>query len=164
MPRIVYGVLDVHRSHRIEIPDAAKAAAAGRPDACGGCHVDGAPAGAPSTLAALSVGGPIARAVAADALGRAQVPLDAAARERRADALLEAMTSDAYPAVRHLAARALGRLGVADARDFDPSADAAARASAVARIRLGMGARARPETRLAVDRAPARGEDIEIGE
>ena len=40
MPRIVYGVLDVHRSHRIEVPDPARAAAAGRPDACTGCHVD----------------------------------------------------------------------------------------------------------------------------
>lgn len=40
MPRIVYGVLDVHVSHRIEIPDPARAVAFGRPDACTLCHVD----------------------------------------------------------------------------------------------------------------------------
>jgi predicted CXXCH cytochrome family protein len=40
MPRVVYGVLDVHRSHRIEIPDPAAAARMGRPDACTACHVD----------------------------------------------------------------------------------------------------------------------------
>src|SRR5439155_420226 len=40
MPRIVYGVLDVHPSHRIEVPDPGRNAAAGRPDACTGCHVD----------------------------------------------------------------------------------------------------------------------------
>src|SRR4029077_17620597 len=40
MPRIVYGVLDIHRSHRIEVPDPARAAGLGRPDACTGCHAD----------------------------------------------------------------------------------------------------------------------------
>jgi hypothetical protein len=160
MPRVVYGVLDVHRSHRIEIPDAARAAAAGRPDACGGCHVEKAFAG-PSTIDALFSGGPVTRAVAADALGRAQVPLDADARTRREAALLDAMTTDAYPAVRHLAARALGRLGVEGAADYDPSSDLPARTAAVERLRAGLGARGRT---VAVGRAPAPSEDVEIGE
>ncbi|HVU49312.1 MAG TPA: multiheme c-type cytochrome [Polyangia bacterium] len=162
MPRIVYGVLDIHRSHRVEIPDAAGAAAAGRPDACAGCHVERAFAGgAPSTLEALVSGGPVTRAVAADALGRAQVTLDAAARRRREAALLDTMASDAYPAVRHLAARALGRLGVTGARDYDPSGEASSRAAAVERLRRGLGARSEaPPPR------PGGGprEDIEIGE
>jgi len=38
MPRIVYGVMDVLRSHRIERPDLARTAG-GRPDACRLCHV-----------------------------------------------------------------------------------------------------------------------------
>ena len=92
MPRIVYGVLDVHRSHRIEVPDPARAAAAGRPDACTGCHVErdgrlGGGSGAPALgrgalcagrrspdgdrrrCEALFGGAPVARATAADALG-----------------------------------------------------------------------------------------------
>jgi hypothetical protein len=40
MPSVVYGVLDVHPSHRIELPDPARDAAAQRPDACTLCHVD----------------------------------------------------------------------------------------------------------------------------
>ena len=40
MPRIVYGVLDLHRSHRIDSPHPARDAAAGRPHACTLCHVD----------------------------------------------------------------------------------------------------------------------------
>ena len=151
MPRIVYGVLDVHRSHRIELPDPAGAAAAGRPDACTGCHVERTaawaedaarrwwgeahfPAGAvapPGTapFEALFGGAPVARAVAADALGRA--PADAPGRARHAGALLDVMSEDRYPAVRHLAWRSLRRLIVPDAppgsgvaADYDPSADA----------------------------------------
>src|SRR5262249_34903090 len=141
MPRIVYGVLDVHRSHRIEVPDPARDAAAARPDACTGCHVTETPAWAaaararlwgrpspeavpaiaeaPSPARALFAGDPLTRAVAADALGRAQVPLPADERARRAGALLEAMASDTYPAVRHLAARSLARLGVDGAAAFE---------------------------------------------
>jgi hypothetical protein len=143
MPRIVYGVLDIHPSHRIEIPDPPKAAAAGRPDACAVCHVD-APSspGAPSTAEALVSGDPIARAVAADALGRAQVRLDGPALGRRRDALLEAVRTDTYPAVRHLAGRALVRLG------FDPSDD-----------------ETKPTPELAARfRSRAASQDIEIGE
>ena len=160
MPRVVYGVLDVHRSHRIEIPDAAKDAAAGRPDACGGCHVEKVFAG-PSTIEALFSGGPVTRAVAADALGRAQVPLDADARARREAALLDVMTTDATPAVRHLAARALGRLGVEGVAAYDPSWELPARTAAVERLRAALGTRSRT---VAVRHAPAPSEDVEIGE
>ncbi|MDT8409268.1 MAG: cytochrome c3 family protein [Wenzhouxiangellaceae bacterium] len=40
MPQIVYGVMDIHRSHRIESPDAAGDARNGRPNACLNCHLD----------------------------------------------------------------------------------------------------------------------------
>jgi hypothetical protein len=165
MPRIVYGVLDVHRSHRIEIPDPAAAGAAGRPDACAGCHVTRpSSAGGVATSDALFAGDPIVRAVAADALGRAQVPLDAEARAGRVAELLEAMTTDAYPAVRHLAARAVVRLGVPGASDYDPSADPHARAAAVAGLRRSLGLEGRTlDARATVGHVP-KSEDIEIGE
>ncbi|MFU8832661.1 MAG: hypothetical protein ACNA7J_10970, partial [Wenzhouxiangella sp.] len=40
MPQINYGVMAIHRSHRIEIPDAQRDATAGRPNACLNCHLD----------------------------------------------------------------------------------------------------------------------------
>ena len=40
MPELVYGVMETHRSHRIEIPDVRADRAAGRPDACTQCHLD----------------------------------------------------------------------------------------------------------------------------
>jgi predicted CXXCH cytochrome family protein len=184
MPRVVYGVLDVHRSHRIEVPDPARD---GRPDACTGCHVAQTPAWAAAARARLWGGGaapagvdgrapldvafagdPVARAVAVDALGRAQEPLTAAARARRAGALLDVMQGDAYPAVRHLAARALDRLNAdATARAaFDPAASAEARAAAVGllRARFAASASARPAEELAALRALAPTEAVDIGE
>jgi predicted CXXCH cytochrome family protein len=161
MPRIVYGVLSVHLSHRIEVPDPARDAAAGRPDACTGCHVDRTaawaqaaaarlwggrrfPAGAPvpagtAPAEALFAGEPVARAVAADALARAPVP-DAAGRDRRLGLLLAAMASDRYPAVREIAWRGLRRLltstpAAREAPSFDPAASEAERARAVALLR-----------------------------
>ena len=184
MPRIVYGVLDVHRSHRIEVPDPARAAAVGRPDACTGCHVGETPGWAASTrarlwggtaprapeapgpLEALFTGDSVTRAVSADALGREQVPLGSAARAARVGALLEAMAGDDYPTVRHLAWRGLGRLGVDDARDYDPSADGRARRAVVERVRARPGSggtEPAPEV-VARLRARAVGEDVEIGE
>lgn len=40
MPRQVYGVMSIHRSHHIETPDPAAQARAGRPNACNQCHMD----------------------------------------------------------------------------------------------------------------------------
>src|SRR5262249_45831334 len=90
MPKVVYGLVTVHLSHRIELPDPARQAREGRPDACTSCHVDrsrswaieaharlyGATAGASASAAAASgglaenarqlfAGDPIERAVAA---------------------------------------------------------------------------------------------------
>ena len=193
MPRIVYGVLDMHRSHRIEVPDPARAAAAGRPDACTSCHVErtvawaeaaarrlwggarfspGArvPAGS-SPLEALFGGPPVARAAAADALGRAPAT-DGEARARRVGALLDVMAQDRYPAVRHLAWRSVRRLvapdappGTGFAADYDPSANLAQRADAVSRLRAALDRSAvAPPAALTLLRAGARDRDLEIGE
>jgi predicted CXXCH cytochrome family protein len=193
MPRIVYGVLDVHRSHRIEVPDPARAAAAGRPDACTSCHVErsvawaeaaarrlwgearfGPGASAPpgtSPFEALFGGPPVARAAAADALGRAPAP-SADAQARRAGALLDVMAADRYPAVRHLAWRSLRRLvapqaspGAGFAADYDPSAPAAQRKDVVRRARATLGHSAlAPPSGLTALRQDARDLDLEIGE
>jgi hypothetical protein len=197
MPRVVYGVLDVHRSHRIEVPDPARAAAFGRPDACTGCHADETPAWAaaavrrwwgragdapasPIDAAALAgtqgpggkllSGDPIERAVAADALGRTRAPAATPALAVRAGLLLDAMANDDYPAVRYLAARALGRLSPSRPAlaAYDPFDDrAGARGAAVERVRASLS----PPSVVAPDaaqvrrlRATATAVAIDIGE
>lgn len=132
MPRIVYGVLDIHRSHRIDSPDPARDAAAGRPHACSLCHVDqplawaaksmrawwgerfadpqrradGAPLQHGDAMATLFAGDAAARAVVANALGRPEAVFgkdhDAAVR-----AWLAVTMGDGYPSVRFQALRSL---------------------------------------------------------
>ena len=192
MPRIVYGVLDVHRSHRIEVPDPARAAAYGRPDACTGCHADQTPAWAAAAarrwwgaggaepfegseqddgpLGKLLSGDPIERAVAADALGRTHAPAPALAIATRVGLLLETMANDDYPAVRHLAARALGRVvpGLAALAAYDPNDDRTGeRRAAVERVRASLSPASvvTPEpARVERLRAAAGTVAIEIGE
>jgi hypothetical protein len=219
MPRIVYGILDLHRSHRIEVPDPARAAVLGRPDACTACHVEETPAwaaaavqrlwgrdgavtkngrggsgaaggagddptndaaggagddaaGGEGPLAKILSGDPIERAVAADALGRSRVPAGPDARAVRVGRLLEVMAGDDYPAVRYLAARALGQLWPAPElasplAGYDPNGAAGARQRAVAQLRASL-----PERAVAVPapalvrrlRAAATEVAIEIGE
>jgi predicted CXXCH cytochrome family protein len=140
MPRIVYGLVDAHRSHRIESPDPAAHARDARPDACTLCHVDetrawaidatarlfagGAPdardtgesarASAPfPEIARLLAGGdPIERALAAAALGRVDhVPTHAEPRRtRRLARLLRALDDERFPAIRRIAVRSAARL------------------------------------------------------
>jgi len=153
MPRIVYGVLDVHPSHRIEIPKVPRndphdaGYGAGRPDACTLCHVAGLAdrEKGPRPMLSLFTSDPVGRAVAADALGNAP-PFGGDERARRLGALLTSMTDDDFPAVRHIAWRSLRRLiapGAAPdaglAADFDPSADTPARLAAVERVRRALG-------------------------
>ncbi len=132
MPRMVYGILDVHRSHRIESPEPARDAENGRPHACTLCHVDqslswsaqamrqfwgdrfaeptrrrdGAPLALPDAIASLLAGDPVQRAAYATALGRATAVIrpqaDAAVR-----AHLAITMGDGYPSVRWLAQRSL---------------------------------------------------------
>jgi hypothetical protein len=100
MPRVVYGLIGAHRSHRIDSPEPSAPSASSRPDACTLCHVDKPRAWAAAALASwasgerrervrarptadgatsvepseatrlLLAGDPIERALAADALGR----------------------------------------------------------------------------------------------
>ena len=132
MPRMVYGILDLHRSHRIEVPDVRRDVEGGRPNACTGCHTretagwaaqamrewwgeryaaprtrpDGAALDMPEAVASLHAGDAVQRAVYARALGRG----DAAepARERAfAFAHLVVALGDGYPSIRTLARRSL---------------------------------------------------------
>lgn len=120
MPDIVYGLVGVRVSHRIESPDPGHAA--DRPDACTLCHADRtrawaiaamerAPAPAsdevPDVTRMLLGGDPIERAVAAHALGS---PTSPAPAPPRMGLLLDALVADDYAAVRAIAWRELRRL------------------------------------------------------
>lgn len=135
MPRVNYGVMSIHRSHRIEIPDPAAHAQAGRPNACNQCHLDQSPQWAAQQMvrlwpdyqsqvntaqwqrddgasidlaagiAALYAGDPVQRALAAEAIGLAVADENIQAQEWIPH-LLVAMT-DNYPAVRRFASRSL---------------------------------------------------------
>jgi len=151
MPRVVYGVVDVHRSHRIERPIPSP----DRPGACALCHADRTdrwlnegyarlygrelprgPGGWPRVHRDALAGDPIERAVAAHALGG---PAGALRPARRVALLLDVMEHDPYPAVRHIAWRSLGRLRGDRPDGYVPEAAAPARAEWVraARPRLG---------------------------
>src|SRR6185436_12662271 len=128
MPRVTYGILAIHRSHRVESPDVRRDVEAGRPNACTACHADKtaiwaaarmrdfwgdhyeapqsrpdrAPLDVPEVLASLHAGDPVARAVAVNAMGRA----DGAVPPRDRGFLLAntlVTLGDGYGAVRHLA-------------------------------------------------------------
>jgi predicted CXXCH cytochrome family protein len=175
MPRVVYGVLDIHRSHRIDVPK--RWSGSDRLDACALCHVDGVAGGAGqrrehTAIEALFAADPLGRAVAADALGRAPSS-GPDQRARRLGALLEAMQGDSYPAVRHVAWRALRRLAAPDAlpaaglaADYDPSGDTVQRARVVARVHreLGVAAAGPAVPTVTALRAKARDRALEIGE
>lgn len=135
--RARYGILSIHRSHRIEVPDPGRDGEAGRPHACTLCHVDrtlawsaeqmnriwggggerwrapafrrdGAAPELADAVASLLVGDPVQRAVCAAALGRdGTVHGTAAGGGDVARAHLLVTLHDAYPAVRWLARRSL---------------------------------------------------------
>jgi predicted CXXCH cytochrome family protein len=128
MPRITYGILAIHRSHRVESPDVRRDVEAGRPNACTACHADKtalwaadrmkdfwgpryerpaaradrAPLDVPEALASLHAGDPVLRAATVSAIGRA----DGAVPPRERGFLLAntlVTLGDGYGAVRHLA-------------------------------------------------------------
>jgi hypothetical protein len=127
MPELVYGLVGVRLSHRIESPNPARDARSLRPDACTLCHVDRSRSwaaqassrwyGDPQLAAAepdlaevtrmLFGGDPIERAVAAHALGKPTAQLPAAAQPSALGMLLDVLDADAYPAVRRIAERSL---------------------------------------------------------
>lgn len=135
MPKIVYGITTVHRSHRIDAPSASSDAASGRPHACTLCHVDRsliwagaeaktmwggkhtapgqrrdrAPIELPDAIASLHAGDAAARAVYAAAIGREQATFAPAAAVPLRAHLAVAM-GDGYPMVRWLAQQSLAAL------------------------------------------------------
>lgn len=135
MPRIVYGILALHRSHRIEVPDARRDGESGRPHACTLCHLDRslswssveiarlwrreapppaarrdrAPLDLADSVASLLAGDAVARAVYAGAMGRPEAALAPEAKGFVRVQLLAAL-GDGYPSVRFLAWRSLLRL------------------------------------------------------
>jgi predicted CXXCH cytochrome family protein len=135
MPRMAYGIMEIHRSHRIENPNPARDVAAGRPDACTNCHLDRSPVwaaeksrewwgeeyqapaerldGADPTLvdavASLLAGDPVQRAVAARLAGRPEPPLEPAQKIFLVPSLILALGDD-YPAVRRFAHNTLRTL------------------------------------------------------
>lgn len=130
MPNMVYGVMTIHPSHKIEVPDPAQNARDQRPNACNQCHLDkstqwadqqiahlwhGTDAPAKGSEAAavvaagvhdLFAGDPVQRAIAAWSLEQAITDGQQQA-EWWVPHLLTAMRDDAYPAVRRFAYKAL---------------------------------------------------------
>jgi len=188
MPRILYGLVGAHRSHRIDSPRPALARERSHPDACTLCHVDrdrawaesartGSPAAAPGEIAEttrlLLAGDPIERALAADALGRPEVDQTRAAVGARLGLLGDTLLNDEYPAVRAIAWRSLRRLLAAHHPDAHAPANAftatdprARRERSLANVlsRLPPGALAAPPASTSALRAQAPQVQISIGE
>jgi predicted CXXCH cytochrome family protein len=194
MPELVYGVMEIHRSHRIEIPDVRAARATGRPDACTQCHLDRSSDWAAAQLAdwdraphplddaqvpehwrQLFAGDPVQRGIAARVAGRAGRALTPETAAASYGALVMAMDDD-YPAVRRFAwqsAQTLAPLAGIDPgpafADYDFTAPAAAR-EPLRREALRAARRhgaTLPDPQQVRDwraEARARGVDINIGE
>jgi len=148
MPEIVYGVMTTHRSHRIEVPDPARNAANGRPNACNQCHVDrsvawaeretarlwggdaapvarlsGVEPGYAAGIIGLTAGDPLQRSMAARHIRRGLKRREQSARAW-APHLIATMREDDYPAVRRFAAQAMK--AAAEQLDADALAEAVA--------------------------------------
>ena len=174
MPKMVYGVMEIHRSHRIRSPEPLKAAGNQLPDACTGCHGNrpaqwaadaialwkGLPAGAtgetiPENLRQLFEGDPVQRAVAAKLAGIEKSALSNAERAAQLPLLFAAM-EDGYPAVRRFAQQSArvsaGKLALPALADrlasFDFVGPAGERAEALRAIRAAAPAPTAPVDRL----------------
>lgn len=121
MPKMVYGVMEIHRTHRIRAPDPLVAASNQQPDACTTCHgnqsaqwaadaittwrgeaVPETTPAMPENLYQLFGGDPVQRAVAAKLAGSHKSALSRAERAAQLPLLFAAM-EDGYPAVRRFA-------------------------------------------------------------
>ncbi len=139
MPKMVYGVLEIHRTHRIQSPSPADAARYARPDACTSCHLDrslawaaerarewwgrgearrypvpeargdGAAIELADAVASLLAGDPVQRAVTARLAGRRDTPLTVRERAFLWPLLLTGMAND-YPTIRYFSRNSLRAL------------------------------------------------------
>ena len=138
MPRAVYGVMTIHRTHLISTPNVASDLAAGKPNACLNCHAERAPAwaaaeiserwpkqastadvaivrgdgadnGLSDGLAALLAGDPVRQAIAAYELGQLDQAEPAAPLHARVPWLLKSLEDD-RPAIRRFASISLATL------------------------------------------------------
>jgi predicted CXXCH cytochrome family protein len=136
MPKAVYGVMTIHRTHEISTPDVVASMAAGKPDACLNCHAseapefalrkdggnrlgivrqDGADLSLADGLVALLAGDPVRQAVAAFELGRVDQAPGQGELLVRVPWLIAALADD-RPAVRRFAWKSLNAIdaGLAD--------------------------------------------------
>jgi hypothetical protein len=118
MPKVVYGVMAIHRSHQIEVPNLAALDVGSRPDACSACHLDwdakriageSQGDGIPQQLKLLYAGDPVARAIAAERYGMRVAALSDAQKHAALRALNSSL-SDPYAAVRRFAWRSMTAL------------------------------------------------------
>lgn len=154
MPRMVYGVMDIHRSHRIEVPAPQQNARDQRPGACTGCHLDRSAVWAQNQIAAAGLpddgvaenlrqlfgGDAVQRAVAAQLAGRQDSALSFEQRRSLIPLLLLAM-EDGYPAVRRFAWKSLSAIAADTALQwpelgaFDFTGEPGARAAVISQLR-----------------------------
>lgn len=145
MPRAVYGVMTIHRTHLIANPNAAADMAAGKPNACLNCHAtetpqwaaaqiaartfatevvspmrqDGADPALADGLASLLAGDPVRQAIAAFELGRVEQAPTQAELLARAAWLIEGLADD-RPAVRRFSWKSLQAIDAALATSATP--------------------------------------------
>lgn len=169
MPRAVYGVMTIHRTHEIAIPDVAASLAAGKPDACLNCHASEAPAFAlrkdgagalgiarqdggelalADGLVALIAGDPVRQAVAAFEMGRVEQAPGQGELLIRVPWLIAALDDD-RPAVRRFAWRSL--------QAIDAALATSPRSLALADVLAGFDFIAAPDQRAASVQAIAAG-------
>lgn len=161
MPKMVYDVMEIHRTHRIRAPDPLAAAINQQPDACTTCHGNRSARWAADSIASwkgteatasggamaenlrqLFEGDPVQRAVAAKLAGSDKSALSNAERAAQLPLLFAAM-EDGYPAVRRFAqqsaAVSAARLALpaltAALQGFDFIGPASARSMALVAIR-----------------------------
>ncbi len=135
LPPMVYGILTVHPTHRIQAPDPSRAWRFDMPEACTLCHLDRTAAWAAQALErqtagryrapqlptdagfavaesirSLVAGDVVQRVVAASALGRVHAGDRAVDHLWVVPFLLFTLADDSYAAVRHIAYRSLREL------------------------------------------------------
>lgn len=160
MPRVVFGLRDVLRSHRIDRPTRE-----GRPDACALCHLERgmlsrSEGSSLSTLEAAFAGDPIERAVATRAIGTTTAAFD---RDRRLALLATIARDDRYPAVRAIALEGLARwLPAGSAPSMSLATEA--RSTRVAALASLPSYEVTPTLRALAEERAARSGAIEIGE